>query len=93
MTIKYILFQASFGRQSLRHQEICTTSQQDYACNIARELGQRLIEAGFGIILTGTVKPDAEIGEAAVRTCETLGIDPNERILTYPYGHESMPGA
>jgi predicted nucleotide-binding protein len=94
MITKFILFQASFGNEdeTLRHKDICTQEQHTYASDFACELGRRLIEKGFGIILNGAAELDADIGNAAVQACVALGIESRERIRTYPYGYKSMKG-
>lgn len=53
---------------------------------VASALGHSLIRNGLDIVLTGFRSLDALLGKAALKTCEELGIDPRERIRTYPYG-------
>jgi predicted nucleotide-binding protein len=53
---------------------------------VVSALGQSLIQNGLDIILTGFRSLDAVLGHAAVATCNELGVDPRERIRSYPYG-------
>ena len=53
---------------------------------IVSALGKSLIRNGLDIILTGSRSLDSVLGQAAVATCEELGVDPRDRVRTYPYG-------
>jgi len=53
---------------------------------IAAALGRELITAGFDLIFTGGRSLDGSVGTAAVEACQHLGVDPRERIRTYPHG-------
>ena len=92
MKSKLVLFQASFGDERARVGDIHSPQQQAFACEVARELGRRLVEDGFGIILNSGSGLDAELGQAAVQACTALHINPRTRIRTYPYGTTSMNG-
>jgi len=59
---------------------------------IAAALGRELITIGFDLILTGERSLDASVGTAAVNACQDLGVDPRERIRTYPYGKTAEQG-
>jgi len=56
------------------------------ANEIAAALGKKLIDANLDLVLTGGISFDERIGKAAISRCEELGLDPRERIRTYPYG-------
>ena len=56
---------------------------------IAVALGEQLIQGGFDLILTGSRSLDAVVGTAAVNACKALGVDPRERIRTYPHGRNT----
>jgi predicted nucleotide-binding protein len=53
---------------------------------IATALGDALIRADLDLILTGYRNLDMAVGTAAVAACRDLGVDPKERIRTYPSG-------
>jgi len=53
---------------------------------IAAALGRQLVESGFDLILTGGISLDASVGAAAVAACRDAGVDPRDRIRTYPNG-------
>ena len=84
-----VLFQGSFADGSLRKRSITELELDEHpalALPIAEELGSRLIEAGFDLILTGATQLDHVLGESAVAACERLKINPRDRIRTYPHG-------
>jgi hypothetical protein len=82
-----VLFQGSFGDGTLRKRSNTELAEHPaLALPIAEELGSRLIEAGFDLILTGATQLDQVLGESAVAACERLKIDPRDRIRTYPHG-------
>jgi hypothetical protein len=78
-----VLFQGSHVQRGSRHDppEVLPIAEA-----IASELGKSLIKNGLDIILTGFRSLNAVLGHAAVQTCNELGIDPRERIRSYPYG-------
>ena len=81
-----ILFQGSHRARASRRD---TPEQLEVARSIAKELGDVIISRGFELILTNAGSIAADVGLAAVAACERLGVDPRERIRTYPHG----PGA
>lgn len=84
MSRKLVLFQASFS--SKRRRDIYTDDDRQLAREIASHLGRSLIENGLSVVLNGRVELDADLGTSAVKACNEQGIDPRERIRTYPYG-------
>ena len=84
-----VLFQGSFADGSLRKRSVTELELDEHpalALPIVEELGSRLIEAGFDLILTGATQLDHVLGESAVAACERLKINPRDRIRTYPHG-------
>src|SRR5262245_5617854 len=53
---------------------------------IAAALGRELIANGLDLVFTGGSALDATVGRAAVDACQEAGINPRERIRTYPHG-------
>lgn len=53
---------------------------------IAAAIGRELIMSGFDLVFTGGRSLDAVVGAAAVVACQKAGVDPRERIRTYPHG-------
>jgi hypothetical protein len=53
---------------------------------IAEALGRELIANGLDLVFTGGSSLDATVGRAAVDACQEAGINPRERIRTYPHG-------
>ena len=56
---------------------------------IARALGRRLIESGFDLIFTGGQSLDGSVGATALEACAQIGVDPRDRIRTYPLGRST----
>ena len=54
-----------------------------YAMEIGSELGAAIVREGFDLILTGSETLEAAVGEAAVKACQALSVEPRERIRTY----------
>ena len=77
-----VLFQGS--HESNRHGRHDPPEVLRVAETIAAALGESLIRNGLDIILTGFHSLDDVLGRAAVATCEELGVDPRDRIRTYP---------
>jgi len=86
-----ILFQGSHSSRGRVDSRGRTDRPEDLliAEPIAAALGKELITNGFDLILTGAVSLDAVVGAAAVDACHKLGVDPRERIRTYPHGREA----
>src|SRR5690348_11389737 len=84
-----ILFQGSHSTRSRVDSRGRNDRTEDLrlAESIANELGRQLIAAGFDLVLTGGRSLDAVVAAAAVKACTDEGIDPRERIRTYPHSH------
>lgn len=88
MTRNRILFQGSHSSRARVDSRGRKDRSEDLllAEPIAAALGRELIASDFDLILTGGRALDASIGGAAVAACKEAGIDPRERIRTYPHG-------
>lgn len=84
MDTKWILFEGSFS-SSLRGD---TYMEEDKARarEIASCLGRKLIEKGFGVMLTSCYELTADAGRSAEEACKKHGINPAARVKTYLYG-------
>lgn len=82
-----ILFQGSHTGRSFA----ALTRPLEEVQALAAAIGEAVIDAGFDLILTGgSAGLDPPVGEAAVKRCERLGVDPRDRIRTYTAGGEAV---
>ncbi len=91
MNRKRVLFEGSHssrGRQDSRGRRD-RPENLEIAEPIANELGVELIRSGFDLLLTGSKSLAGTVGSAAVQACRDLGVDPRERIRTYPHGRRT----
>ena len=79
-----ILFQGS--HKSSRRGRHDAPEQFQIAQPIAVALGDVLIREGFDVVLSGARSLDSEFGRSAVAACSDIGVNPRERIRTYPHG-------
>ena len=61
----------------------------EIAKELSKYIGESIIKNGYELAITGARSLDAEIGNSAVAACEALGVNPRERIRTYPHGRNS----
>jgi predicted Rossmann-fold nucleotide-binding protein len=87
---KRILFQGSLAQDKDNPRQVDKIERPGLALEISTLLGERLILAGFDLVLTGSDSLMRCVGTSAVAACVAVPADPKDRICTYIY-HDEQP--